>query len=413
MKTFKLLTVATVTVLGMLFSSVAWAAFELTPRFSLSQEYNDNVFLTDTNREDDWITTVEPGIALLYDQRSLELSLDYSLRYRNYKNNSEEDQDSLRDIQRGALDAVFFGGRPFTLTTRGSITRETLDERDRDLEFNDTVERSTVYRLSVTPEYRWRITPTLATVFGYSLNLVDYADSRGDDYLEHLGRFIMEKNISQALDIWARYQYTEHENDDDLEDFDRHEASVGGRYQLGARTSLSAMVGRSKVEYDSGLDTNSTIWSTDLSYLLTDTITLALLYSQDYQITATDGLSRSREARFSTTFARPLTSITTAVFWRELDFVRDDRVDESYGVTLDLTHQLSQAFSFGTDAGYERADNRGPDEEFDRYTFGTNLGFDYRRFFTNLGYRYRLNDSDIPGNDYRNNIVILSATVRF
>ena len=78
-----------------------------------------------------------------------------------------------------------------------------------------------------------------------------------------------------------------------------------------------------------------------------------------------------------------------------------------------MTHQLSQAFSFGTDAGYERADNRGPDEEFDRYTFGTNLGFDYRRFFTNLGYRYRLNDSDIPGNDYRNNIVILSATVRF
>ncbi len=413
MKTFKLLTVATVSVLGILFSSFAWAAIEFTPRFSLSEEYNDNVFLSDNNREDDWITTVEPGIALLYHQRSLELSLDYSLRYRKYKNNSEEDQDSLRDIQRGAVDAVLFGGRPFTLTARGTITRETLNERDRDLEFNDTVDRSTVYRASVTPEYRWRMTPTLTTVIGYSLNMVDYADSEGDDYLEHVGQFSIEKNISQALDIWARYQYTEHDNDEDLEDFDRHEASVGGRYQLGARTSLAAMVGRSKVEYDSGLDSENTIWSTDLSYLLTDSVTLALLYSQDYEITATDGLSRSREARFSTTFTRPLTSVSTAVFWRELDFFRDDRVDESYGATLGLTRQLSQAFSVGTDAGYERADNRGPDEKFHRYTFGANLGFDYRRFLTTLGYRYRLNDSDISGNDYRNNIVTLSATVRF
>jgi uncharacterized protein (PEP-CTERM system associated) len=173
------------------------------------------------------------------------------------------------------------------------------------------------------------------------------------------------------------------------------------------------MVGRSKVEYDSGLDTNSTIWSTDLSYLLTDSLTLGLLYSQDYQVTATEGLSRLREARFSLTFTRPLTSVTTAVFWRELDFVRDDRVDESYGATLGLTRQLSQAFSVGTDAGYERADNRGPDEELHRYTFGANLGFEYRRFLTTLGYRYRLNDSDISGNDYRNNIVTLSATVRF
>ncbi len=409
----KNLTVLLIVILGLLISSTVWAAVEITPRFSIAEEYNDNVFLTDTNREDDWITTVEPGIGLLYNQRSLELTLDYSLLYRFYKNNSDEDQDRFRDVQRGALDALFFGGRPFTLSVVGTITRETLDERDRDLEFNDTVDRSTVYRVSATPEYRLRISPTLAAVFGYSLNLVDYAASEGDDYLEHQGRFTIEKNISQALDIWARYQYTDHDNDDDLEDFDRHEASIGGRYQVGARTSLAAMVGRSKVQYDSGQDTESTIWSTDLSYLLTDSITLAFLYSQDYQVTATDGLSRSREARFTTTFTRPRTGVSAAVFWRELDFDRDERLDESYGATLGVTRQLTQAFSAGADAGYERADNRGPDEQFHRYLFGANLGFEYRRFLTRLSYRYRLNDSDLSGRDYHNNIVTLSAAVRF
>lgn len=413
MKPSKLLTIALVTSIGLLFSSVAWSAMELTPRFTLSQEYNDNIFLRESNRESDWITTVEPGLNLGYNQRSLEMSLDYSLRYRFFNSNTSEDQDSFREVQRGAADLLFFGGRPFTLRTTGTISRETLDERDRDLEFNDTVARSTVYRVSLIPEYRLRIGPTAAMIFGYSLNFVDYADQAGDDYIEHQGRTTIEKNISANLDVWARYQYTEHDNDDNLEDFERHEASVGGRYQLGARTSFSAMVGRSKVEYDSGLDTENTIWSTDLTYLLTSSVTLALLYNQDYQVTATDGLSRSREARFATTFTRPLTSVTTEVFWRELDFVQDDRVDESYGANLGLSRQLSQAFSVGTDAGYERADNRGPDEKFHRYTFGANLGFDYRRFLTTLGYRYRLNDSDISGNDYYNNIVTLTGSIRF
>ncbi|MFO7766137.1 MAG: TIGR03016 family PEP-CTERM system-associated outer membrane protein [Pelovirga sp.] len=413
MKPTKLLTIALVTSIGLLFSPAAWSAVEVTPRFTLSQEYNDNIFLRESNRESDWITTVEPGLNLDYDQRSLEMSLDYSLRYRFYNSNTSEDQDKFRDVQRGAADLLFFGGRPFTLRATGTISRETLNERDRDLEFNDTVDRSTVYRLSVTPEYRLRLGSTASAVFGYTFNLVDYADRAGDDYIEHVGRTTIEKNISANLDVWGRYQYTEHDNDDNLEDFDRHEASVGGRYQLGARTSLSAMVGRSKVEYDSGLDAENTIWSTDLTYMLTSSVTLALLYNQDYQVTATDGLSRSREARFSTIFDRPLTSVTTEVFWRELDFVRDDRVDESYGVNLGLSRQLSQAFTFGTDAGYERADNRGPDEKFHRYTFGANLGFDYRRFVTTLGYRYRLNDSDISGNDYYNNIVTLTGSIRF
>lgn len=397
----------------LLISSVVWAAVEITPRFSLAEEYNDNVYLTESDRQDDWITTIEPGISLLYNQRSLELALDYSLLYRFYKNNSDEDLDSFRDVQRGTLDALFFGGRPFTLTARGTITRETLDERDRDLEFNDTVNRSTVYRVSVTPEYRWRIAPTLATVVSYSLNLVDYAASEGNDYLEHQGLVTIEKNISQALDVWVRYRYLEHDNDDDLEDFDRHDASVGGRYQIGARTSVAAMIGRTKVEYDSGLDAEGSIWSTDLSYLLTDSLTLALLYLQDYRVTATDGLSRSREASLSTIYTRPITSVTAAVFWRELDYIRQDRVDESYGATLGLTRHLSQAFTAGVDTGYERASNRGPDEKFHRYIFGTSLGFEYRRFLTTLSYRYRLNDSDISGRDYRNNIVILSGTVRF
>lgn len=417
MKTFKLLTVATVTVLGMLFSSIAWSAIEVTPRFSLSQEYNDNIFLSESNRESDWITTVEPGVSLGYTQRSLDLTLDYSLRYRFFKDNTSEDQDRFRDVQRGSADLLFFSGRPFTLRTTGTIARETLSERDRDLEFNDTVQRSTVYRASIMPEYRLRLGPTTTAIFGYSFNLVDYADSRGNDYIEHQGRVTLNKNVTANLDVWIRYQYTEHDNDDNLEDFERHEASVGGAYRLGARTTMNAMVGRTRIDYDRGDDTTSTVWATDVSYRLSEALQATLAYSQDFTMTALDGLSRTREGSFTLGYQPPMASARTVVFWRELDYQRLNRIDESYGVRLIIDRQIGRSLSAGMDAGYERIDNKDPDpatdEKIHRYTLGASLGYVYRRFDTTLSYRHRYNDSDRSGREYRNNIVTLAGTLRF
>ena len=417
MKTPKILIVAVALVLGMLFSSAAWSAVDISPRFSLSQEYNDNIYLRESNRQSDWITTVEPGLSLGYSRRSLEMTLDYSLRYRFFKDNTSENQDRFRDVQRGAADLLFFGGRPFTLRATGTVTRETLDERDRDLEFNDTVERSTVYRLSLIPEYRLRVGPTTAVIFGYSFNMVDYAASAGSDYIEHQGRTTIEKNISANLDIWGRYQYTYHDNDRNIEDYDRHEVSVGTNYRLGARTSLNAMIGRTIIDFDQGDDTTRTIWAADLTYLISEALRTTLAYSENFAMTATDGLSRAREGSFSLGYERSLVSAGSVFFWRELDYLRYDRVDESYGVRLNIDRQLGRELSAGVEAGYERFDNTNPapasNEKIHRYTLGSSLGYEYRRLVTSLSYRYRYNDSDLSGRDYRNNIITLSGTLRF
>ncbi len=411
------LTVLLVATGSLLLSTAAWSAVEITPRFSLAQEYNDNIFLRESNRESDWITTVEPGLNLSYNQRSLDMSLDYSLRYRFFRNNTSEDQDRFRDVQRGAADLLFFGGRPFTLRATGTVTRETLDERDRDLEFNDTVNRSTVYRLSLIPEYRLRVGPTMAVIFGYRFNLVDYVDRRGDDYIEHQGRTTIEKNISANLDVWGRYQYTYHDNDRNIEDYDRHEASVGTNYRLGARTTLNAMIGRTRIDYDRGDETTRNIWAADATYLLSAAVQGTLAYSQDFTMTAADGLSRAREASFTLGYQPPRASAQTVIFWRELDFLRQDRVDESYGMRLTIDRQIGRALSAGMEAGYERIDNKDPDpatdEKIHRYTLGGSLGYEYRRFLTSLSYRYRYNDSDLSGRDYRNNIITLSGSIRF
>ncbi len=391
-----------------------WAALEIHPRLMVAEEYNDNIFLDDNNEEEDWITTIEPGISLNYNNRSLEATVDYSLRYRFYKTNNDENLDKFKDVQRADVTALFFGGRPFTLSLSETISREAIDQRD-DNEFNDIENRSTVYHSTVTPEYHLQLMPTFSVVFGYTYDRVDYVDSRGNDAEEHEGRISLVKQLSSSTEIFARYAYAIHQSDDDADEFDRQDYTLGLSQQLGARTTLSVEGGYSEVDYDSGFATDGTNWLVDVSYHLSAPVTLSLGYSQDFTTTPEDGLTEADEANFGVAYEKESLTASTELFWNNSDYVRLNREDEAYGIRFDLSKPLARTLSVNFDAEYERAeyDDIVLDEEVDRFTVGTSLDYEYRRFLASLGYRYRINESDVDANDYTNNIITLSGTLRF
>lgn len=388
-----------------------WAALEFHPYLTVEEEYNDNINLSSSNKEEDWITTLQPGINLTYDNRSVAATVDYSLRYRFYRNNDEDNLDEFEDVQRANASALFFGGRPFTLRVSETITREALDARD-DFEFSDA-DRSTLYHLTVLPEYNWRLTPTFSLVFGYGYDRLDYAETRGNDSEEHSGRVSLVKILNASSEIFARYEYIAHQSDDE-EEFDRQNYTLGLTQQLGARTTLALEGGYSEVEYDSGYDTDSTTWLVDLGYRLSEALSFALAYSQDFTLTAEDGLTESQEASLTGNYRKESLSASAAVFWNTSDYVRENREDEALGIRCDLSKPLARNLTANFDAEYEHAQfDDVVDEDVDRVTLGTSLDYLYRRFTTSLGYRYRINESDIDTNDYTNNIVTLSGSVRF
>ncbi|MCF6266079.1 MAG: hypothetical protein L3J57_05990 [Desulfuromusa sp.] len=400
---------------GTLFLTInAWAALEIHPRLMVAEEYNDNIFLDDNNEEEDWITTIEPGISLNYDNRSLEATVDYSLRYRFYNTNNDENLDKFRDVQRADVTTLFFAGRPFTLSLSETISREAIDPRD-DNEFNDIENRSTVYHSTVTPEYRLQLMPTFSVVFGYTYDRFDYVDSRGNDAEEHEGRISLVKQLSSSSEVFARYAYAVHQSDDDADEYDRQDYTLGLSQQLGSRTTLSIEGGYSEVDYDSGFATDGTNWLVDVSYHLSAPVTLSLGYSQDFTTTPEDGLTETEEASFGVAYEKESLTASTELFWNNSDYVRLNREDEAYGVRFDLSKPLARALSVNFDAEYERAeyDDIVLDEEVDRFTVGASLDYEYRRFLASLGYRYRINESDVDANDYTNNIITVSGTVRF
>jgi hypothetical protein len=70
---------------------LAHARWSVTPRLYLEEQYDDNIFLTETNEQDDLITTISPGIDLKYQTPTTTLDLDYELRRSLYTDFSELD----------------------------------------------------------------------------------------------------------------------------------------------------------------------------------------------------------------------------------------------------------------------------------------------------------------------------------
>ena len=311
--------------------SVSFAAIEIHPQVMLSEEYDDNIYLSDNNEEEDWITTFRPGISLVYTSRSVDASADYSLLYRFYKNNNDENEDDLEDIQRASASMTLFSGRPFTVRASQTITREVLDDRDASADYDDLEDRSTVYHTTVTPEYRYQVTPTFSVTTAYTYDFIAYVEPEGNDTQEHTGTLTLTKTLSSRADVFLRYAYRILNAKDSAEEFDRQDYYAGFTYQIGSRTSVSAEGGFSDVEYDSGYTTDSTNWSVDLSYAVSEALTYSLIYERDFVVTALDGLTESQEVSFNVAYQRESMSADGRIYWRNSDYIRESREDDIYG----------------------------------------------------------------------------------
>jgi hypothetical protein len=109
-----------VTLMVILFCSLATgvhATWSITPRFYLEEQYDDNVFLTETNEKDDFITTISPGVNVKYETPTELIDLDYEFR-RAYFNDFSNLDFSAHE---GEVEARKDFGPRFSLGVRDNL----------------------------------------------------------------------------------------------------------------------------------------------------------------------------------------------------------------------------------------------------------------------------------------------------
>lgn len=364
--------------------------FLVFPSLSVQGGYDDNVYATDDDEQDDFFTTVRPEIEARSDWNRHALNFGAAAEGALYQ---EEDDNNYLDFFTNA------GGRL-------DITRS--NQLSGGLEFNRLHED--------------RESPD--------------SPGEGQDittYYQPIARLNYRHNFNRLYTILGadltRYDF---QDNDDLNEDDRDRNQYRGRLRAGYEVS-ERLAGFAEGIYeirdydqtpnDQGLDRNSEGYTirggvdVDFTGLLFGEVALGYTHREydDDDLDSVGGPSAAAALTWN------VTRLTSIIFGADAD-VRETTVnfegDEASarfdkGVSVDVTHELLRNVLLNANADYTRADFEGTSRSDD--IFGIGAGVTYlinRNFSVDATYRWSKRNSDASDAEYTRNIVLLGITAR-
>jgi hypothetical protein len=210
------------------------------PYISVQEEYNDNINLTPTDKKDDYITTINPGLRYTNMGVTSGVNLDYSLGVVLYGKNTDLNYIS----HNGSLEAKYLTKEHLNFYLRDSFIRS---EDNREYEyFTTTAENKFVLSTQTQRAVYWRnvVAPRVEYQFGRE-------DRVGLNYINNIYRTdnttsenSQENYINPFLDYWFDLQNGLHlEYGYDIGNFEKSADMTGhmakARYTYRFRTQMS------------------------------------------------------------------------------------------------------------------------------------------------------------------------------
>jgi hypothetical protein len=386
------------------FATFSRAELRLTPSISIREEYNDNIFLTPDDKRDDFITTINPAIALLYDKRLINLSLDYGLILRYYSRDTERNETAFPQTQRARLNATLSPYREIIfIGLSDEYQRLVIDERRQVAMGNISVNMTNTNHFIVNPYIEYPLTRTFKARVGYSYENLWYEEEEGDDTENNSATFNIIKELSPKVTTSLSYTYLLH-RPKRTDIYDRQDISLNIAYKIGPRLTLNGTIGQIWFDYEKRDDINSSNMDIQANYLLTELLSITGGYSVTYSESVNFGTYSSNASKVTFGYTGDM-PVTLTIFRNINTYTIINREDRSTGVNITSTIPVTQKLTGRLRGDYTHYEFIPEGERVDRY--GALLSLDYGLRITTLsiGYTYNLNNSDIDTNDYMNNIV--------
>jgi hypothetical protein len=359
-------------------------AFEYTiePSLSLSEEYNDNIFLDHTDRVDDFITYISPAIDFSVFSATSELKIGYAPTFSFYKSNNDLNETAHRFSLNGN----------FTLSNR--LKFSIIDTFVRSSELSDirTIETIGPIHERITLQYN-----TLSGNFSYQLR----------------------ENLSYILGV--SYQNTDYkEGGPDLSEVKTYSGNMGLNYKRSERTTFLVNAQYTKYDYRPESDATQQDYTLGVTYRFTPTFTSLIkggitvveieetdgsdtLFNGGIDLTKTfergEALLSLRQSAIGGTEGKPL-RYRSAIVRVSKTFI------EKWSVSLHASY--SNYKSIGTN-----------NENIDEALFKAGLTYNFTpwaklRPILTLSYGYfDSNDKINDRNDYYNNIILFTLKLGY
>jgi hypothetical protein len=438
MKIFASIGLITVAVL-LSIATFSYAKFTIDPSLTVREEYNDNIFLVQTGEEDDFITIISPNITLEYSPNtSLDFSLAYGLDFRFYSNNSDLNDTSLKDTQHADFRAQ---ARPFHhvfIDVTDYYRRIPIDVRDRVVpdNFHENITESNTFIIS--PYADLPLTSTLSMRIGYSFTNEWYADDSGNNSDSHSAFLSFDKKFPVGLNTSIGYTYLAY-RPELSDDYDKHEGSVSAEYQLASNLRVWGGAGIAFLDFANRSNEDESVWDVGIEHGLENFggTTLSAVYSESlsetdpgdisyFETTDSNGTSLFQERDSLTTGVMKIkrfdfilsanrhVDITINPYYTENEELESDRIDEITGVEVTFQKPLTTKLTAELNGYWETQEFSPENEEVDQYSLGSSIEYFLSRSITTaFGYRFNKRNSNVPGDDYDNNIAWVEAKLTF
>ncbi len=378
-------------------SAAEGAEYRMQPAVTLSEEYNDNIFLSPNNRVGDYITRAIPSLSFSYKAPFWDWDAAYAYDSRRYaKNNVDQNTHTLnltnhtRIIQDFLfLDAADSYSR-ISLTPVRDFTQESL-----------FVNQTDTNAVTVNPYCKFKASSLLTLTTGYQYRNIWYKNPGAIDKIDHRAYAEAKEELSQRTTITASARHTRTEST--TLDYWRTDLSAGPRYEYADGSTVWFTIGNTWVGSDMRERESQAFWDTGitLKYL---TYTLSFNTATTY---IDDPLTvLRREDRYVATFNKQAARFTldlSAGLWEYRDAVTKHLQNSRYGTAVTFNYSFTQALH----GIYNLTINRLEDNQLDTYSslYLNGVRFEYllaENTTLSVDYRYADNYSPDPANYYMN-----------
>lgn len=410
----------------------SFAKYEITPSISIREEYDDNIFLTAENEEDDFITTFFPQILFTYSPgKFLDLNLNYGLRYKFYRDNDGFNDTSIKEIQIAALEAQVRPAERVRIDISDIYKQVPIDVRRRIAPESTLVNKTYSNTFTISPSIELPITSTITATTGYGYSNIWYDVPEAQDYYSHSAFFTLNKRFSSRMSGELRYNYYAYRVDVEqvfipLDDYDRHQGSVAVEYQISPHFSIDGEIGEAKFDFKATDDTNDTFYNVSAQYRTdpSESTIARVYYSTTFLDATTQGTYRRRDTGLIYRTDRPVVLDINPYYTTDKFLDGTGREDRSTGVDASASRSLTGKIDLSLNGGWRREDHTNilvnqniqalEDEDVKAYHIGCELIYRFNRNITaSIGYRYAKRNSDIDINDFKNNNVWIEANLSF
>jgi hypothetical protein len=391
-------------------AGAAVAELAVHPAVTLSEEYNDNLLLQNSDRKEDFITRAIPSIGLRFTSPRWIWDASYALECNHYERNGEYNGVNHTTSINSMLEIV---RTSFFLDAHEEFKRVSKDINQDFTQQSPLVNQVEQNTVTIHPFATLRFSEAQAVSFGHIMTDTRYRSGEGVNRTEHVDYGEVGTLLSSRMTFTLGAKNTYDRNDDD--EFDTAEGYAGLEWRYAGGSSAHARIGRESTKYASHGTVNQTTWNGGVnraSAVTNVSLETELKHVQD----SNDVSLLSESAVFS---VMRMMARSTLV----LSGARTEIFDAATGATRSVTHAFLGNYRYVQSQrttcifGVNMQDIGDKTIQTRTYTGQASLRVEHRRSERIAGaveYRFLNSASpDVPVNNYRNQRVFLELTMSF